>query len=336
MHAVQEVAAAAFGLISPRARAATSASTKARSNSPAFIPSSTTPRSVTRERRVRRHGITPWSLAAIQLARREIAQFPLLRLAINNTAATLDGSHYVTATWTPALGVNKYGILQQNSAGGNPDQWNLLMSNISCSTNPCTANITTDSSTYASGYPSDNETGGIILRGAIKFGKSATQPAALDFTYATVAGFPASNLSNGTNGKAGTAVVLATSPTLVTPNIGAATTGNQITSTLATGTAPFSIASTTPVANLTTVPLTYNHSGIQQTATHLVVDSCTLGTDCSVTLAGAAAFTSSSSYSCVCQEETAMASCKVVQTSGSRFAITGKGTDTIRYFCTGN
>ena len=59
------------------------------------------------------------------------------------------------------------------------------MSNISCSTNPCTVNITTDSSTYTSGYPSDNETAGVILRGAIKLGKSATQPATLDYTYST-------------------------------------------------------------------------------------------------------------------------------------------------------
>jgi hypothetical protein len=200
---------------------------------------------------------------------------PSYAVSKNNTQAALDGSNYITLTWNPALGVNKYGILQQNS--GNPNQWNLLMSNISCATNPCTVNITTDSSTYASGYPSDNETGGAILRGAIKFGKSATQPAALDFTYATVTGL-----------------------------------------------------------NLTTVPLTYSHAGTQQTAAHLVVDSCTLGTDCSVTLPGAAAFTSSSSYSCVCQDETAIASCKVAQTSGSAFAIIGKGTDTIRYFCAGN
>jgi len=55
-------------------------------------------------------------------------------------------------------------------------------------------------------------------------------------------------------------VVRATSPTLVTPNIGAATgtslttTGNLtapvLVSTVATGTAPFTVASTTPVANL--------------------------------------------------------------------------------------
>lgn len=110
----------------------------------------------------------------------------------------------------------------------------------------------------------------------------------------------------------------------------------QFTSSLATGTAPFSIASTTPVANLTTVPTTYNHSGTQQTATHLVQDSCTLGTDCAVTLTGSAVYTSSTSYTCVCEDDTAIAACKVAQTSGSAFTITGTGTDAIRYICVGN
>ncbi|MGA2000257.1 MAG: hypothetical protein ABSG52_09700 [Terriglobales bacterium] len=120
---------------------------------------------------------------------------PSVSKGINNTAATLDGSDYVTMTWVPALGVNKYGILQQQV--GSPNTWNLLMSNISCSTNPCTVNIATDSSTYASGYPSDNETGGVILRGAIKMGKSATQPAAVDLTYATVT--PPASMISGLN-----------------------------------------------------------------------------------------------------------------------------------------
>lgn len=120
---------------------------------------------------------------------------PSITRYANNTQATLDGSNYVTMTWVPALGVNKYGILQQQV--GSPNNWNLLMSNISCSSNPCTVNISTDSSTYTSGYPSQNETGGVILRGAIKMGKSATQPAAVDLTYATVT--PPASVISGLN-----------------------------------------------------------------------------------------------------------------------------------------
>lgn len=124
-----------------------------------------------------------------------------------------------------------------------------------------------------------------------------------------------------------------------TPAAGAFTTINatgQTTSTLATGTAPFSITSTTPVVNLTTVPTTYDHSGTQQTATHLVQDSCTLGTDCGVTLTGSAVYTNSTSYTCVCEDDTAINACQVNQTSGSAFTITGTGTDAIRYVCVGN
>ena len=110
----------------------------------------------------------------------------------------------------------------------------------------------------------------------------------------------------------------------------------QLTNTLATGTAPFAITSTTPVANLTTVPATYNAAGTQQTAEHLVVDTCTLGTNCGVTLVGAAVFTSSTSYTCNAQDQTAAAATRVQQTSGSAFTITGTGTDVIRYTCIGN
>ena len=92
----------------------------------------------------------------------------------------------------------------------------------------------------------------------------------------------------------------------------------------------------TPVALLTEVPQLYNHSGTIQTAPHTVQDSCVLGTSCSVTLTGSAVFTSSTSYTCVCQDNTAIDACNVVQSSGSAFAITGTGTDTIRYICTGN
>lgn len=124
-----------------------------------------------------------------------------------------------------------------------------------------------------------------------------------------------------------------------TPSTGAFTTISAtgvITSTLATGTAPFTIASTTPVANLTAVPTTYNHSATQQTATHIVQDTCTLGTDCSITLTGAAVFTNATSYTCVAQDETAAAATKCVQSSGSALVITGTGTDVIRYILIGN
>jgi hypothetical protein len=111
----------------------------------------------------------------------------------------------------------------------------------------------------------------------------------------------------------------------------------KYTSTVATGTAPLVITSTTPVANLTTVPTTYNAAGTQQTAAHLVVDTCTLGTSCGITLSGSAAFTSATTYSCSCHDQTTPTNaCNINQTGGGAITITGTGTDVIRYHCAGN
>ena len=115
-----------------------------------------------------------------------------------------------------------------------------------------------------------------------------------------------------------------------------ASVGLTFQSTQTTGTAPFTVASTTPVANLTAVPTTYNHSGTQATGVHIVADACTLGTSCSVTLVGSAVFTSSSSYFCTATDETAAAAVKFVPSSGSAFALTGTGTDVLSYVCVGN
>lgn len=109
----------------------------------------------------------------------------------------------------------------------------------------------------------------------------------------------------------------------------------QIVSTIATGTAPLAIASTTPVANLAATPTTYNAAGKQQTKTHIVEDTCTLGTNCSVTLSGPAAFTGAGTYRCAATDTTAANAIHVSQTSGSAVAFTGTGTDVINFICVG-
>jgi hypothetical protein len=116
----------------------------------------------------------------------------------------------------------------------------------------------------------------------------------------------------------------------------ASNTTGQIASTVPTGLAPLSVQSTTPVANLTTVPVTYNHSGTQQTGVHIVEDVCTLGTNCSVTLTGAAVFTNSTSYQCTAIDQTGANAVKFLPSSGSAFALTGTGTDVLSYVCVGN
>jgi hypothetical protein len=81
----------------------------------------------------------------------------------------------------------------------------------------------------------------------------------------------------------------------------------------------------------------YNHTGVfQNVLPHTVSDVCTLGTSCSVTLTGASVFTSSTSYQCVCTDQTSAAACKFAPSSGSAFALTGTGTDVLSYLCAGN
>jgi hypothetical protein len=117
---------------------------------------------------------------------------------------------------------------------------------------------------------------------------------------------------------------------------GALSTTQQVTSTVATGAAPFVVASTTPVANLTAVPLSYNTAGTQVVNAHLVVGTCTLGTNCGITLSGAAVFTGASSYSCGGTDETAANPVRITMASGSAFTVEGTGTDLIRFVCAGN
>ena len=124
-----------------------------------------------------------------------------------------------------------------------------------------------------------------------------------------------------------------------TPNTGAFSTlssSGQITSTLATGTNPLSVASTTP-SNLESKPVVYNAAGTQQTANHIVQGTVTLAAGtATVTLSGSAVFTSNTSYTCIGISNTSVAAVKVTQTSGSSITFTGTGTDVIRFICVGN
>jgi hypothetical protein len=128
---------------------------------------------------------------------------------------------------------------------------------------------------------------------------------------------------------------------------GPITTASQFTSTLATGTAPFSIASTTPVANLTVsnhptlvdCGTTSTCSAARKTAALIVRGSVAFPTATTVTVTSLP-FTSSSSYSCTAGDQTNPAGVinATIYTSGSSVTFTetnGGNTDTIRYICVG-
>jgi hypothetical protein len=125
---------------------------------------------------------------------------------------------------------------------------------------------------------------------------------------------------------------------------------NQIVSSLATGTPPIAVASTTPVANLTLS----NHPLIQSCGTtsncsHTMLRSPNVafgsvpllsGTPSTATVTGISpAFASSSSYNCTLTNGTnASNGVKITYISGSSFTIAGPNTvtDVINYICVGN
>jgi hypothetical protein len=120
---------------------------------------------------------------------------------------------------------------------------------------------------------------------------------------------------------------------------GVLTVKQPITSLVATGTAPLTVSSTTPVANLTDVPNCGNAAGAQQTGCKIVFGTSTLvaGT-VTVTLTAPYGFTSGSSYSCS-WNRTVNTAMNVAYTSGTQFVLTsatGTDTDAVRWQCVGN
>ncbi len=122
-------------------------------------------------------------------------------------------------------------------------------------------------------------------------------------------------------------------------------TNSQITSTVPTGAAPFSVSSTTPVANLTLS----NHPKVQncgtlptcsaavETGGQIVFGSVTL-MDGTATVSGISpAFSSPTSFQCTASDKTiAVNSANAVPASGSSILVRGAGKDVISYICVGN
>ncbi|WP_257803369.1 glycoside hydrolase family 55 protein [Burkholderia glumae] len=81
----------------------------------------------------------------------------------------------------------------------------------------------------------------------------------------------------------------------------------------------------------------YSTSGTAASAPHMVKGSVALsGGAATITLTGAAAFSSSSSYVCTAIDTTASNAVRVSQTSGTSFSLSGTGTDTVQFLCAGN
>jgi hypothetical protein len=103
---------------------------------------------------------------------------------------------------------------------------------------------------------------------------------------------------------------------------------------------PIVVSSTTPVANLTTAPVTYDVNGNQQVNVHVVTGTLTIGTSSTaVNLSGAAAF-ALNSYSCTATSiGTTGVPLAIIYDSGSMFELSqttgASGPLTASFICIG-
>jgi len=81
----------------------------------------------------------------------------------------------------------------------------------------------------------------------------------------------------------------------------------------------------------------YNASGTITNAAHIVQDTVTLtGGTAGVAFAGSAAFTNATSYTCVCDDDTSITACKVVQNGGNGITLSAAASDVVRFICVGS
>ncbi|VWC97798.1 hypothetical protein [Burkholderia lata] len=81
----------------------------------------------------------------------------------------------------------------------------------------------------------------------------------------------------------------------------------------------------------------YGTSGTAVNAPHMVQGRVALSSgSATVTLSGAAVYSSSSSYTCTANDTTGAHAVKVAQTSGTSITFTGIGSDTVQFMCAGS
>jgi hypothetical protein len=112
----------------------------------------------------------------------------------------------------------------------------------------------------------------------------------------------------------------------------------QITSTLVTGTAPFSISSTTPVSNLTLKnhPQVYE-AGVLTASGKIYTNIQPLtGGAATHTFANSFTFSSSHTFGCICTDQTAVNACSAVPASASTVTLAGTASDVLWIECAGH
>ena len=254
-------------------------------------------------------------------------------------------------SWTlPSLGGTQYNGALQRRLGTKALVWDI--GNIGTNNPPANASASSVSIGGRSDNGASNDATRNILEYTGMFGRGAPKPSASNNFNTTDQSGTDSDITGGPSTGAGIGGAInwwISTPSVSSQvvnsgaKVGRVNNTGQIESLLSTGTAPFKAASTTPVTNLTTVPVTYNVSGTQLVNVHIIADSSSLtsGTPSTkvITLSGAAVFTSNTSYKCAVSNTTNPAnSLAITYTDGSHFTVTGPNTvsDGFSFNCVGN
>jgi hypothetical protein len=181
--------------------------------------------------------------------------------------------------------------------------------------------------TASSGSPSS--TGNIGCTSALQFKTNSSIPT---FGYTINAGLFTSAYKFSDTGRAGDSASLPGTNTTGTLSL-----PGQITSTLATGTAPLSVTSTTPVSNLTLKnhPQVYE-SGLLTTSEKIYTNTQALaGGTATHTFANSFTFAGSQTFGCMCTDQTAVNACRAVPASATTVTLAGTGSDVLWLECVG-
>jgi hypothetical protein len=112
----------------------------------------------------------------------------------------------------------------------------------------------------------------------------------------------------------------------------------QLISAVSTGTAPFSISSNTPVANLTLFshPQVYEKGVLAQSEKIYTSTQVLSSGQATHSFANGFTFTSSSSFGCTCTDQTTVSVCKAVPASATSVSLAGTGSDVLWLECLGH